>query len=297
MRSKNEAKNQREVGRATRAYLIPVLTAVSLLAFAGNSILCRLALATREIDAASFTSLRLISGALVLGALAAPTLRAGPWPGSVGSTSALVLYAAPFSFAYVRLGTGVGALILFGCVQATMIGWGVARGERAPITVWIGLSIALAGLVGLTLKGRSSPDPMGAAAMALAGLAWGIYSLRGRTSSAGPLAATAANFLGSVPIAVGLCALAVASGTVHASMRGLVLAATSGALTSGLGYSLWYSALKRLSATRAAIVQLLVPILAAGGGIIVLGEPVSIRVAAAGSAILGGVAIALRPSS
>jgi drug/metabolite transporter (DMT)-like permease len=279
------------------AHRTAVLTALSLVAFASNSILCRLALAGHEIDAASFTAVRLASGALVLGVLAARSLRGRRWPGSAGSTLALLLYAAPFSFAYLRLGAGVGALILFGCVQATMVGWGVVRGERASGAVWLGLLIAVAGLIGLTTPGRSAPDGLGAAAMAIAGVAWGIYSLRGRTSSAPPLTTTAANFLRSLPVAAALATLAAASGGLHASSRGLVLAVASGALASGLGYSLWYSALRGLSATRAAIVQLLVPILAAGGGIAVLGEPISGRVAVAGAVILGGVAIAVRSSA
>lgn len=282
---------------AMKAHRIAFLTALSLLAFASNSILCRLALADQEIDAASFTTVRLASGAAVLGLLAARSLRGVRWPGSMSSATALLLYAAPFSFAYLRLGAGVGALILFGCVQATMLGWGILRREQTSGAVWAGLAIAIAGLIALTRPGRAAPDALGAAAMVLAGVAWGIYSLRGRTSSAPPLATTAANFLRSVPMAAALSALAVASGSFHASLRGLILAATSGALASGIGYSLWYAALRGLSATRAAILQLLVPILAAVGGVAVLGEPVSLRVAVAGAAILVGVAIAVRSSA
>jgi drug/metabolite transporter (DMT)-like permease len=233
----------------------------------------------------------------VLGLLGARSLRGARWPGSVGSTLALALYAAPFSFAYLRLGAGMGALILFGCVQATMLGWGALRGEQAPRAVWLGLAIALGGLIALTRPGRSAPDAVGVVVMAIAGVAWGVYSLRGRSSWAPPLPTTAANFVGSVPLALALSALGAASGSVHVSLRGLTLAAASGALASGLGYSLWYSALRGLSATRAAIVQLLVPILAAGGGVALLGEPITLRLALAGAAILGGVAVAVRASA
>jgi drug/metabolite transporter (DMT)-like permease len=270
------------------------LTAASLVAFAANSLLCRLALAQRQIDAASFTAVRLVGGAVVLGLLAASQLRAHPWPGSLYSTAALVLYAAPFSFAYLRLGAGLGALVLFGAVQTTMIVWGFVRGERASRATWIGFAIAVAGLVGLTAPGATAPDALGTAAMALAGVAWGVYSLRGRTSQAPPLATTAANFVGAVPVAGALMLAAACTSTIHLSRSGVGLALASGVLASGVGYSLWYMALRHLSATRAAILQLLVPILAAAAAVVLLGEPITLRMALAGSAILGGVALAIR---
>jgi drug/metabolite transporter (DMT)-like permease len=269
-------------------------TALALVGFAGNSLLCRLALADRTIDAASFTAVRLASGALVL------VLLAGSWRGGLarsGSTLsavALFAYAAPFSYAYLRLGAGVGALILFASVQATMIGWGLARGERPPLSVWLGLTLALGGLVGLAAPGASSPDPVGLALMTVAGVAWGVYSLRGRSGGGSPLATTASNFARSTPLAAALVAVAAFCAGLDASARGLVLAAASGAIASGLGYSLWYAALPGLTATRAAILQLLVPVLAAGGGVGLLGERVSLRLLLAGAAILGGVALAIR---
>jgi drug/metabolite transporter (DMT)-like permease len=269
-----------------------LLTAASLVAFASNSIFCRLALAQHAIDAATFTSVRLASGAIVLGILAFRGLR--PWPGSFASAAVLILYAVPFSFAYLALGAGVGALVLFGSVQLTMIGWGVARGERPPPAVWLGLLIAFAGLVALTTPGANAPDFRGVLAMAVAGMCWGAYSLRGRGSRARPVAVTAANFMACLPAVVLVQAAASKWTATHASPRGIALAVASGALASGIGYSFWYAALEELSATRAAIVQLTVPILAAIGGVALLGEHLSIRLVAAGIAILGGVGIAIR---
>jgi drug/metabolite transporter (DMT)-like permease len=193
----------------------------------------------------------------------------------------------------VRIPAGVGALLLFGCVQTTMLGTGLVRGERPRPLEWVGLLLALGGLVGLTAPGATAPDFVGAALMAGAGVAWGIYSLRGRGSTH-PLAATANNFLLSVPMALGLSAVSVGvQGAPHATVRGVVLAVASGALASGVGYSLWYAALPHLTATRAAIVQLSVPVLAATGGVLLLGEQVTVRLLGAGSALLCGVLLAL----
>ena len=273
---------------------IALLTVLALVGFAANSLLCRAALAGggRLIDAASFTGVRLVSGALVLGLLL--RARGGRYQGgSWGSALALFAYAAGFSLAYERIPAGVGALLLFGCVQATMLGTGLVRGERPRPLEWVGLLLALSGLVGLTAPGATAPDFVGAALMAGAGVAWGIYSLRGRGSTH-PLAATANNFLLSVPMALGLSAVSVAAqGSPHATVRGVVLAMTSGALASGVGYSLWYAALPHLTATRAAIVQLSVPVLAATGGVLLLGEQVTVRLLGAGSALLCGVLLAL----
>ena len=274
-----------------------LFTALALIGFAGNSLLCRLALADRTIDAASFTAVRLASGAVVL-VLLARGWRAGPRSaGNAISAAALFAYAAPFSYAYLRLGAGLGALVLFGAVQATMIGWGIVRGERPRLAVWLGLGLALGGLVGLAAPGASSPDLVGVAAMTVAGVAWGVYSLRGRSSPGGPLATTAANFARSVPLAAVLLVAAALLSGLHGSARGILLAALSGAIASGLGYSLWYAALPGLTATRAAILQLLVPVLAAGGGVGLLGERVSLRLLLTGAAILGGVALAIRGSA
>lgn len=272
-----------------------LLTSLALVGFAANSLLARGALAGggRLIDAASFTAVRLVSGAVVLWVLLRARGGGGEQRGSWGSALALFAYAAGFSLAYVRLGAGVGALLLFGCVQATMLGAGVVRGERPRVLEWVGLLVALGGLVGLTAPGASAPDPLGAVLMAAAGVAWGLYSLRGRASQA-PLAATAGNFLRSVPMATGLSALsALAVEPPRATAAGLGLAVASGALASGVGYSLWYAALPHLTATRAAIIQLAVPVLAAAGGVLLLAEPLSVRLLGAGSALLGGVLLAL----
>jgi drug/metabolite transporter (DMT)-like permease len=278
-----------------------VLVALSLLAFAANSLLCRFALAQGRIDPASFTAIRVLSGALVLGGLAARELRTRAWPGRVSASVALFLYAAPFSFAYLWLGAGVGALVLFGSVQASMIGWGLLDGERASPRLWAGLLLAFVGLGLLTLPGSAAPPLLGMALMALAGGAWGAYSLLGRRSATpkalgdtppSALAITAANFIGcALPSAV-LLAGASAFGTLQVSGSGVLLAVASGALASGVGYSVWYSVLPRLSATRAATLQLLVPVLAALGGVASLGEALSWRLVGSAGAILGGVALA-----
>ncbi|MEZ5980566.1 MAG: DMT family transporter [Planctomycetota bacterium] len=271
-------------------------TVLALLAFAGNSLLCREALRSGSIDAASFTAIRIASGAAALCLLAA---RRGPRRAS-STTSALALvgYAVPFSFAYLRLSAGTGALILFAAVQAVMIGAGLARGERPSAVGWFGIALAFGGLVWLALPGATAPDPAGGALMAAAGAAWGVYSLRGRARGPGtgvdPLAATAGNFARAVPLVVAILCAAWLAGSVTVEPRGALLAATSGALTSGVGYAIWYAALRGLTATRAAVVQLLVPVIAALGGVALLGEAFSSRLAVAGVAILVGVLLAER---
>ncbi|HEU0032839.1 MAG TPA: DMT family transporter [Kofleriaceae bacterium] len=271
-----------------RPAVVIALCVAALVGFAANSLLCRAALGARAIDAASFTAIRLGAGALVLVVLAG---RNAPRTGSWASGGALFAYAAAFSFAYLRLATATGALILFASVQATMIGWGVARGERPRVVEWLGFAIAGGGLVVLTLPGLAAPDPLGAGLMALAGIAWGIYSLRGR-GAANPLAVTADNFARSLPLAAALLlAIPIAGGQL--STEGVLLAVASGAIASGVGYSLWYAALPSLRATRAAIIQLAVPVLAATGGALVLGEVVTLRLAGATLAILGGIALAV----
>jgi drug/metabolite transporter (DMT)-like permease len=271
-----------------------LLTAIALACFAGNSLLCRPALAGGSVDATTFTAVRLASGAAVLALLAlkrpvdARSARA-KWT----SAAALFAYAAPFSYAYLKLGAAIGALILFAAVQATMIGWGVWRGERPAPVAWIGTAVALGGLVTLTVPGKSAPDPLGAALMAIAGIAWGAYSLLGRVAKDDPVAMTASSFARAVPMVVALLFVAAPLFGAHASPRGIALAAISGAIASGAGYSVWYAALRYLSATRAAVLQLLVPVLSAIGAVAWLGESVSLRLAGASAAILGGIGLTI----
>jgi drug/metabolite transporter (DMT)-like permease len=195
-----------------------------------------------------------------------------------------------FSLAYVSLETGMGALILFASVQATMIGVALWRGERPQLREWVGLVTAMGGLIYLVLPGISAPDPVGALLMLASGVGWGVYSLRGHGSAA-PVAATAGNFARTLPFAA--LGVAIAWGSLHATRRGVVLAVVSGAVTSGLGYVIWYLALRGLTSTRAAIVQLAVPVIAAMGGIVVLAEEPTVRVAIASVLILGGVGAAV----
>ena len=272
-----------------------LLTAAALTAFAFNSILTRLALGRGLIDAAGFTAIRLAAGALVLAALVRRA--SGSWrpldrPPLAGPL-ALFAYAAPFSFAYLRLGAATGALALFGTVQLSMIGWGLAHGERPGGRTWLGLLLAAAGLSALTLPAARRPDPLGLLLMAVAGVAWASYSLQGR-AAADPLLSNARAFLWSVPLA--LLAGAFTFDPAGWSGRGLLLAATSGAVTSGLGYAIWYRALRGLTATQAAIVQLGVPVIAAAAAVALLGEPLDLRLVASGCLVLGGVAMALRPA-
>ena len=267
------------------------LTFFTLIAFASNSVLCRLALAPGLIGAGTFTGVRLLSGAIVLLLLVALRGRATAVQGSWGSAVALFAYAAPFSFAYLRIPAGVGALVLFGTVQATMIGSDLLKGKRLRSTELAGLVLAVTGLTVLTLPGVSAPDPAGVGLMVIAGLAWGIYSLRGR-AAIDPLKSTATNFSRSLLFAM---PLGIASlGYETFTLPGVSYAIASGAMASGLGYALWYTALRGLTATQAGIVQLLVPALAAIGGILLLGESVSVRLLFAGLMILAGVALAVR---
>ncbi|HET7452849.1 MAG TPA: DMT family transporter [Thermoanaerobaculia bacterium] len=270
------------------------LTVLALCGFAGNSILCRMALGAGEIDAATYAAVRLGSGAVFLAVLASTRPSSGGRRGSWGSAAALFAYAVPFSFAYRTLAAGTGALLLFAAVQATMISAGLARGERLRASGWVGFALALAGLAGLVRPGLAAPAPAGAVLMAVAGVAWGVYSLRGRRSR-DPLADTAGNFSRSAVLAAAVAAAAFSS--AHASARGVLLAVVSGALASGAGYAVWYAVLPRLAATTAATVQLAVPVLAAAGGVLFLDEPVTPRLVLASAAILGGVALAVRGRS
>ncbi len=269
---------------------LAALTALTMVAFAGNSLLCRAALRDTSIDAASFTTIRLLSGALVLAALS--ILRDGSVRGGGSWTSALALfaYAAGFSFAYVSLPAATGALLLFGAVQVTMIGHGIRSGERLGRRQTAGLVLAAGGLVGLLLPGLSAPPLVGLVLMLGAGVAWGVYSLRGR-SAGDPIRVTAGNFLRCVPFALAV-SLASARGA-EIDLAGAGYAVASGALASGLGYALWYTALPRLRATQAAAVQLSVPVVAALGGVLLLGEVFSLRLALASGAILGGIALVI----
>ena len=264
-----------------------VLTSLAMLAFAGNSLLCRLALAHTAIDPASFTAIRLLSGAAMLSV--AVRLRGGRWRagGNWWSALALVAYAVTFSLAYVGLSAATGALLLFGAVQATMIGVAVRRGERLHGAQFAGLALALGGLVALLLPGLSAP-PIGRAALMLgAGVAWGVYSLRGQGAGEATVV-NAGNFLRAAPLAVAL-SLALSHGATP-DPAGVGYAIVSGALASGVGYAIWYAALPSLRSTTAAVVQLSVPALATLGGAALLGEPITARVVLASGAILGGIA-------
>jgi drug/metabolite transporter (DMT)-like permease len=271
---------------------LALLTAVAMLAFAGNSLLCRLALQHTGIDAASFTSVRIVSGALVLWLIAAR--RDGPQPRRLGggwvSALALFVYAEAFSFAYLSLPAGTGALLLFAAVQISMIGWGLYRGEQFTRWQVIGFVLAIGGLVLLLLPGIAAPPPGGALLMTAAGIAWAVYSLKGR-GSGDPIRATAGNFVRAAPLA--LAVSAAMGSTMRWSPAGIGWGVASGALTSGLGYVIWYQALRELKVTSAAAVQLSVPVIAAFGGVVFLGESASLRLVAASVLVLGGVGLVL----
>jgi drug/metabolite transporter (DMT)-like permease len=275
-----------EQGRNLRIWL---LTVVAMTAFATNSILCRMALGVQAIDAASFTAVRLAAGAITLAMLTLflrgyHALSAGSWI----SGFQLFLYAVAFSFAYLSLRAGTGALILFGSVQATMIISGLLSGERPHPLQWAGLAIALAGLIYLVFPGIAAPSIHGALLMALAGVAWGFYSLRGRGVKE-PVYQTTGNFIRAVPFALVVWAVSVQG--VHARPMGILFAILSGSLASGMGYAIWYTALRGLSSIRAATVQLPVPVLTAFGGVIFLAEDFTLRLLIASILILGGVAL------
>lgn len=267
---------------------IIVLTFLTMLAFAGNSVLCRIALKETTIDAASFTSIRLISGALVLWLIARIWRKGGTGRGNWISAVTLFVYAASFSFAYISLTAATGALILFGAVQATMIGHGLWLGERLRQMQLIGLFLAFAGLIGLLLPGLSAPPLVGSVLMLISGVAWGIYSLRGKSGN-DPIRITAGNFQRAA-LLTALLSLALLSSS-NLDVAGVWYAVASGALASGMGYALWYSVVPAMRSTTAATVQLSVPVIAALGGILILGESITVRLLLASLAILGGIAL------
>jgi drug/metabolite transporter (DMT)-like permease len=270
---------------------VVALTTLALLAFAGNSLLCRVALKHTGIDAASFTAIRMISGAamlwLILRTQSGERIGEGNWP----SAFALFAYAAAFSFAYLSLTAATGALILFAAVQITMITHSIWSGERPRAMQVLGFLLAFAGLIGLLLPGLSQP-PVGAALLMMsAGLAWGIYSLRGK-GAGDPLRVTTGNFLRTVPMVLLLSACMFKKFSLDGS--GVAYALASGALTSGIGYVIWYAALPALRATTAATVQLSVPLIATLGGIVFLTEPITLRLGLAALVVLGGIALVVR---
>lgn len=272
---------------------VSALTAAALAAFAANSLLTRGALAAGRIDPASFLAIRITSGAVALWLLArthhTPVSDDDPanhWT----TTLALIGYAVAFTFAYVRIGAGIGALALFGAVQTTMIVAGLRAGERPGLIDVTGLGIALAGLLTLTVPGASRPPLMGVALMAIAGVSWGLYSLRGRRSR-DPLIGTAHNFMRAVPVVLAI--LLWQRATLSVTTSGMVLATISGAVTSGIGYAIWYSVLPHLTAWRAAVVQLLTPVLTATAAVVILGESMSPRLLLSGSLIVAGVVLSV----
>lgn len=264
-----------------------------MLAFAGNSLLCRAALRNTTIDAGSFTVVRLVSGAVVLWLLVRMRQGQHVGRGNWWSALALFVYAAGFSYAYVKLSTGTGALLLFGAVQVAMISVGVWRGERLRKDQLLGMLLAFGGLVGLLLPGLSAPPLQGALLMLLAGVAWAVYSLRGK-GAGDPIRVTAGNFVRAAVLAVlmGLGLLVMQRSQLDWAGAGYAVA--SGALASGMGYAIWYTALPALKATHAATVQLSVPVIAALGGVALLGEPLTWRLMLASLAILGGIALVIR---
>jgi drug/metabolite transporter (DMT)-like permease len=269
---------------------VVILTLLAMVAFASNSLLCRLALRQTTIDAASFTLIRLLSGVIALWLIVITRKPGRPTAGNWTSALALFAYAAAFSFAYISLSVGTGALLLFGMVQATMIFWGLRKGERLNARQWFGLAIALGGLVALVFPGLSAPPIGGALLMTGAGIAWGIYSLRGK-GAGDPTSVTAGNFWRSVVFAAVL-SMALLRWT-NLDPAGIRYAIVSGAIASGVGYVIWYSALPGLKATTAATVQLSVPVLAAVGGILFLSESITLRLLFASLLILGGIGLVI----
>ena len=269
---------------------IIILTLITMIAFSGNTLFCRMALKLTRIDAASFTAIRLVSGAATLWLIVSLFRGHKSGKGSWRSAVALFAYAIAYSYAYVTLPAAMGALLLFGAVQATMIGYGLSKGERLHGWQIIGLLLALAGLVGLLLPGLTAPPLTGSILMLGSGVAWGVYSLRGR-GAGDATRITAGNFLRAVPMAAAVSLITVNGATLDSA--GVGYAVASGALASGVGYSIWYSVLPALRAASASTVQLSVPVITAVGGVLFLGEAVTLRLLLASAAILGGIALVI----
>lgn len=269
---------------------VMLFTVLAMLAFAGNSLLCRMALKTTTIDAASFTTIRLVAAAVTLWVLLSIFAKSksilGNWP----SALALFIYAAGFSFAYINLTAATGALLLFGAVQISMIGFGIWKGERFSGLQSVGLLLAIAGLIVLLLPGLAAPPLLNAVLMIAAGVAWGVYSLRGR-GVGDPTAVTTGNFIRTIPFTLALSLLMFSQKNLD--QAGAYLAIASGAITSGVGYAIWYRALPGLKATQAATVQLSVPVIAAIGGVLLLGESLSLQLGLASIAIIAGIALVI----
>ncbi|HEY4367696.1 MAG TPA: DMT family transporter [Steroidobacteraceae bacterium] len=282
------SSEQQSVHRTRGRTQILLFAVLALFAFAGNSLLCRAALKYTSIDPATFTSVRIAAGAIVL--LVIFRMRGGKVAatGSWVSALALFIYAIAFSFAYVSLAAGTGALLLFGAVQATMIGYGLWSGERLHAVQIAGLVSALCGLAGLLLPGISAPPLSGSLLMLAAGVAWGIYSLRGKRAG-DPIGVTAGNFMRAVPFAMALSLAAMR--WIRIDYAGVAYAVASGAITSALGYAIWYTALPSLRATSAAAIQLSVPVMTAAAGVLFLGEALTLRLLIASAVILGGIAL------
>ena len=271
-------------------------TFIALIAFAGNSVLGRYALKGDAIDATSFTAIRLFSGAILLILLVAfkNRFKVNYSEGSWLSAFSLFLYALTFSYAYITLNTGVGALILFGTVQVTMVVMSIIKGKMLSKGEWIGLLIAFSGLTYLLLPSASAPSLYGFILMVISGIAWGFYTVAGK-GARNPLVLTANNFLRTIPfvlITVLLLYMLNSEG-LYITNSGLILAITSGAITSGLGYAIWYQALNGLSITHAAILQLTVPIIAAFGGVLFLSETISLQLIISAILVLGGIFVSL----
>lgn len=271
---------------------IVFLTCLALFAFAANSVLCRLALGSGAMDAASFTVIRLITGVIVLVVIATTQYKSdliqtrGSWDASL----MLFLYAVTFSYAYILLDTGTGALILFGSVQITMILLSLISGTRLQRMEWAGILVAFSGFIYLVLPGVSAPSLSGFLLMTTAGIAWGLYTLKGRRST-NPLMDTTFNFARTIPFVIILLLLTFQNAEI--SLEGVVLASLSGGLASGVGYTIWYSALKGLSSIQAAVVQLSVPIIAALGGVMIMSESITFRLLLSTSLILGGIILVI----
>jgi drug/metabolite transporter (DMT)-like permease len=274
---------------------IVALTAAAMIAFAANSVLARLALAHEGADPLAYTGIRLASGALALTILITLVDRSRPFrvAGSWAGGAALFGYAIAFSVAYIMLGAGTGALILFASVQIGVIGWAIVRGDRPRLLEWAGLAVAFAGLVYLVSPGLVAPPMLGALLMLAAGLCWAAYTLIGRGSSS-PLADTAGNFIRCLPVALPLILLGMLWHGIDPIATAYAVA--SGVIASGVGYAIWYTALPHLTRTRAAIVQLTVPAIAAIGGVLLISETLTSRLVVSSIAILGGVAFALLTS-